>query len=125
VKTYQKINPEREFDEFLSNLMFQTRISKQELKEIFISWFRYAITKLKKDKYMWLPFLGTFKLSSKKNRIVPNGRSHKSASVHKEVIYLKFKSSTLVKKHLYNRDMSVVDDMVKKIEEYYMGIINQ
>lgn len=124
-KVRKKVHPEKEFDEFLSNLMFQTKISKQELKDIFIAWFRYAIAKLKKDRQMWLPYLGTFKLISKKEKIVPAGRSHKKAVVRKDVIFLKFKSSSSVKRLLYNKDVSMLDDMIKKIEDYYMGIIGE
>ena len=106
----------------LSHLMYQTKLNKKDLVEVFISWVRYAFIKYKEDGQFKIPYIGLFTVSTKENKVPIRGKHTK---ISKPCYYLRFRIHPFLKKVITSTSKDLLESLIDKIEKMYSDILDK
>ena len=115
----------REFDEFISHSLYQSLLRKADIKDLFVSWLRYAILSFKRTGKLWIPYIGTLR-QDQINKNIPT-RNKKGGSLHRvDCLYIRFVPDNELKSTIRaeNCDKSL-SGLVDKIEYAYQKIMKK
>ena len=109
----------KQLNSFLSHLMYETGVSKEKVKDIFVAWFRLALISLRKDEVAYIPFVGSLRraFSFKTVKVAGVGKRQKC-------YYLRFAPTKELKESLSFKDTKYIDGLIEKIEDYYLNHMN-